>query len=405
VPSWLNRNVAGMTVTSFLADVGYEMVTAVLPGFLNALGIAAAALGWIEGASDAAASFVKLAAGWYSDRIGHRKGIVAIGYFLTGAALALFAFAVSWPLILFGRMVSWLGKGIRGPLRDALLADSVSPESRGKAFGLHRAGDTLGAVLGPLLGVALLAWLPAPDAAAPFRAVFLFSLAPGLAAVAAFLLLVREKRRPPDRALKLWVAVRDLPKPYIRFLRGVGLFGLGDFSHTLLVLAAAQLLSEPYGAVQAGQIAALLYALRNLVYAGISFPVGILADRMSQTALLAWGYGLGALTGFAAAALFLQDSASLLLLGFVFALAGAYIGIEDSLEGAIPAGMVPITARGTAYGLMGAVNGVGDLAASVLVGTVWTLWTPVAAFSAAGLIMLSGAALVRHDSRGRPTAA
>ncbi|MFB3829681.1 MAG: MFS transporter [Bryobacteraceae bacterium] len=104
MPLWLNRNVIGMTITSFCADVGYEMVTAVLPGFLTAIRVPALALGWIEGAADALSSFVKLSAGWYSDRIGHRKGIVAIGYFLSGTALAVFALAVSWPLVLAGRL-------------------------------------------------------------------------------------------------------------------------------------------------------------------------------------------------------------------------------------------------------------------------------------------------------------
>jgi len=195
---WLNRNVVGMTVTSFLGDAAHEMVTAVLPGFLGTIGVAASALGWIEGVSDASASFVKLGAGWYSDRLGHRKGIVALGYFLTGTALAILAVAVSWPLVLLGRVVSWFGRGIRGPLRDAMLSESVSPEARGKAFGLHRAGDTLGAVVGPLIGVGLLAFLPAPNAAAPFRVIFLLSLIPGVASVLSFVLLVRERRRPEN---------------------------------------------------------------------------------------------------------------------------------------------------------------------------------------------------------------
>ena len=209
--SWLNRNVVGMTVTSFLGDAAHEMVTAVLPGFLGTIGVAAAALGWIEGVSDALASFVKLGAGWYSDRLGHRKGIVALGYFLTGTALAVFAVAVSWPLILLGRVVSWFGRGIRGPLRDAMLSESVTPEARGKAFGLHRAGDTVGAVVGPLIGVGVLALLPASNPSAPFRAIFVLSLIPGLASVFSFVFLVREKRRPENKALRFWGALRDLP--------------------------------------------------------------------------------------------------------------------------------------------------------------------------------------------------
>lgn len=403
-PAWLNRNVTGMTLTSFCADVGYEMVIAVLPGFLTAIGVAAAALGWIEGAADALASFVKLGAGWYSDRVGHRKGIVAVGYFLSGTAMALIAAAVSWHLVLAGRLIAWFGKGIRGPLRDAMLADSVTPEARGKVFGLHRAGDTVGAVLGPLIGVALLGLLPRSTPAAPFRGVFLLSLVPGLVAVASMVFLVREKRRPADHSLRLWSSVRGLPRPYLRFLTGVGLFGAGDFSHTLLVLGAAQLLTPHLGVVRAAQAGALLYAVRNVFYAGASFPTGVLADRMDKQKLLAAGYGAGALTAFGVAAIFADGAAGVWWLLPVFCWAGVYIAMEDALEGAIPADLVPREARGTAYGLMGTVNGVGDLAASVLVGTLWTAVSPAAGFAAAGALMTAGAALVLWNRRTAATA-
>lgn len=402
---WRDRNVIGMTVTSFCADVGYEMVSAVLPGFLASIGVAAAALGWIEGIADAFSSFVKLMAGAYSDRVGHRKPVVALGYFLSGTALSLFAAAVSWPLVLAGRLIAWFGKGIRGPLRDAMLAESAAPEVRGKVFGLHRAGDTAGAVLGPLIGVWLLSRLGGPVAganpAAPFRTVFLVSLIPGLIAFLSMVLLVAEKPVPRRTAHRLWQSVRGLPRPYRRFLAGVGIFGAGDFAPTLLVLAAAQLLTPRYGAVHAGELAALFYVLRNLLYALAAFPAGALADRMDKTTLLAAGYALGGLTAFSAAAWFLAGSASLAALAAVFALAGVYIGIEDTLEGAIPAGLVDPAHRGTAYGLMGAVNGVGDLFASAMVGTLWTLVSPAAAFSLAGFLMLAGAAVVFYTTERR----
>lgn len=396
---WLNRNVIGMAVTSCLSDAGHEMVTAVLPGFLATLGIAATALGWIEGISDAAASFVKLGAGWYSDRIGHRKGIVSVGYFLTGTALALFAVAISWPLVLAGRVISWFGRGVRGPLRDAMLAESVTPDVRGKAFGLHRAGDTLGAIVGPLLGVWLLAVLPRANPSGPFRTIFLLSLIPGLASVFAFVFLVQEKRRPANRLLRFWGAVRDLPKSYTRFLQGVGLFGLGDFSHTLLILAATQLLTPIHGAVCAAEIAALLYVLRNTVYAAASFPIGVLADRMDKTKLLATGYLLGVLTAALIAASLAARNPSLGRLAAVFACAGIYVAIQDALEGAIPADLVATQSRGTAYGLMGTVNGVGDLTASVLVGTLWTAVSPAVAFDCAGAVMLAGTLLLIRNWR------
>ncbi len=383
-----------MTLTSFFGDLGYEMIIAVLPGFFTALGIAAAALGWIEGAADALASFIKLGSGWYSDRMGRRKPIVTLGYFLSGTAMSAFALATSWPLVLGARLVAWFGKGIRGPLRDAMLSDSATPETRGRVFGLHRAGDTMGAILGPLAGVWLLGRLPRPDPAAPFRQIFLISLIPGLLAVASMVVLVREMARPGSRGLKLWAAVRDLPRPYLRFLTGVGLFGLGDSSPTLLILAATQLLSPQMGVVRAGQVAGLLYVLRNALYALIAYPAGALGDRMPKRTLLAAGYAMGAITAFGTVLVFASGTRSIAILAAIFALSGIYIGVHDALEGAIPPDLVPGEVRGTAYGLMGAVNGVGDLAASGLVGTLWTVVSPEWAFGAAGVLMAAGALLM-----------
>jgi MFS family permease len=391
---WINRNVVGMAITSFLSDAGHEMVTAVLPGFLGALGVAAAALGWIEGVSDASSSFVKLGAGWYSDRIGHRKAIVSLGYFLTGTALALFAAAVSWPLVLIGRAISWFGRGIRGPLRDAILAESVGSAVRGKAFGLHRAGDTAGAIVGPLIGVWLLSVLPHSNPSAPFRVVFLLSLIPGLASVLVFVSLVQEKRRPANPQLRFWGAFRELPKPYLRFLRGVGVFGLGDFSHTLLILAATQLLTPVHGPMRAAEIAALLYVAHNTVYAAASFPIGALADRIEKTRLLASGYFVGVVTASLMAAAFVLGDSNPLHLAAVFTLGGVYLAVQDALEGLIPADLTPASSRGTAYGLIGTVNGIGDFAASALVGSLWTAVSPASAFACAAVVMLGGTLLL-----------
>jgi len=398
--SWLNRNVAGMSVTSLCADVCYEMVLAVLPGFTATIGVAAAALGWIEGGADALASFVKLGAGWYADRAGHRKGIVILGYLLSGTALSMLAAAASWPLILLGRLVAWFGKGIRGPLRDAMLSDAAPPESRGKVFGLHRAGDTTGAVLGPLLGAWLLSVLPRSTPSAPYRCIFLISLVPGLLAVASMLLLVRETQRRPNPEVRFWGSLRGLPPSFVRLLRGVGLFGLGDFSHTLLVLAAAQLLTPTLGVLRASQLAALLYALHNGAYAAAAFPAGALADRMDKRKLLAVGYIMGAVTGLGVAALFVARVASLPMLTIVFAWAGIYIGVEKPIEAALTADLVPSQSRGAAYGLLGSVNGVGDLVASALAGMLWTHVSPQVAFCTAGALMLSGALILMTRAGG-----
>jgi MFS family permease len=393
--SWLNRNVVAMGLTSLLSDVSHEMATAVLPGFLTALGVSAAALGLIEGVADGVSSFVKLASGWLSDRAGRRKPIAVGGYFITGCSTALFALAAGWPLVLFGRALGWFGRGIRGPARNAILASSVPAESRGKAFGFERAGDTVGAILGPLIAVALLAHFHphAADPSSPFRAIFLLTLVPGLACGIVFSLLVREKPIPGSQT-KFLAAVRQLPKSFRRLLVGVGVFGMGDFSHTLMILAATQLLLPAYGMAHAAEIAALLYVGHNVVYAAASYPVGALSDRLGRRGLLAIGYLVGAVTAVGLVAAFTWRTASIPYLAIVFAVGGLYRAFEEALAGTLTADLVEPEVCGTAYGMLGAVNGVGDVAASALVGGLWTLISPAVAFGYAAVAMLVGAVLV-----------
>lgn len=396
-PSWLNRNVFAMGLTSFFGDAGYEMATALLPGFFAVLGLPAAALGTIEGVADATSSFVKLGAGWWSDRLGHRKTFAVAGYFLSGTAKALFALAYGWPLILAGRVIAWFGRGIRSPLRDAILAESVPAETRGKAFGFHRAGDTAGAIIGPLIGVALLSYLGprSSDPSRPFRIAFLLTLVPGLASALTFALLVRENRRPGSRT-SLRASLGSLPRPFFRFQLGVGIFGAGDYSHTLMIFAAAQLLAPRYGVARAAALAGLLYVLHNVLYAASAYPAGALSDRRGRRGLLGLGYALGAVVALGFAAAFWSGHGNIFFLALLFMLGGAFIAIQDALEGAMTADLVAETAnRGVAYGVTGSVNGIGDLVSSTIVGVVWSFYSPVAAFVYAALMMAAGAIAIQ----------
>jgi MFS family permease len=399
---WFNRTVIGAGLTSLLADVAYEMATAIMPGFFAILNIPGAFLGLVEGTGDALANFVKLGVGYYSDRIGKRKAIVVSGYALTGVSLSLFAFAVGWPLILLGKSLAWIGKGLRGPLRDAILADSVPPRDIGKAFGFHRAGDTVGAIIGPLLGAFLIASIPA-DALTylmtatagsdrPHRFVFLLTLIPGIASALVFLWMVREQRFTPRPGLRFRESLSGLPKPFRRYLVAVGIFGMGDFSHTLLVFAATILLTQSEGAHFAVVAGPILYATRNTWQAITAFPVGALSDRLGRRGLLVGGYLLGVLVMLGFGAAFVWQVGSLTYLIVLFVLAGIYIGVQESLEGAMTADLIPDrTRRGTAYGVLGCVNGVGDFAASVVVGLL-IAWRPEVAFAYAAAWMLLGAA-------------
>lgn len=381
--SWLNRNILGMGLTSFLSDLGHEAATAVLPLFLASIGASPAALGVIEGVADAVSSFVKLGAGWYTDRIGRRKPLVVLGYALT-AGTSLFALATTWPQVLMIRALTWLGRGVRGPLRDAILAESIPAEARGRAFGLHRAGDTLGAIAGPLLALALV------SAGSHYRTVFWLTAVPGLLAALTFAALVRERWRPPNRALPLWQTIGSLPTRFKLFLVGVGLFGIGDFAHSLLTLRVVQVLTPTLGAAQAGTLAVSLYALHNVLYAGASFPVGALADRFSKRGLLALGYLLAVFMNLALASAVLN----LAWLGLIFVLGGLLLATEDTLEGAIAADLLPEEVRGTGYAMLATVNGLGDFLSSFIVGALWAGVSPLAGFGYAALLSLVGALVV-----------
>lgn len=390
---WFNRTVAGAGLTSALGDFCYETTTVILPGFLAVLGVPAAVLGIIEGVADAVASFTKMFSGYFADRFGHRKALVLIGYGLTPLGQALLAISLGWPLILLGRMVSWFGKGLRGPLRDAIIVQAITPETRGRAFGFHRAMDTMGAIFGPLLGIALLGWAQGfgwEDPAAAFRMVFWLTLIPGLLAVLVFLTLVHDPEHSPNPGLRLFKTLRGLPARFKRYLGAVGLFATGDFSHSLLILAATTLLTPSMGVIQAAQVAGLLYVGRNVVQVVASYPVGVLADRLGSQRVLIAGYALGVLTAVLMAAAFVAGTESLWFLGSVFFVAGLYVAVQEALESTVTAEMVAQDTLATSYGALGTVNGAGKLISSSAVGILWTVASPVAAFGLAAVLMAAG---------------
>jgi MFS family permease len=396
---WLNRTVAGAGITSALGDFCYETTTVILPGFLAVLGIPAAVLGIIEGVADAVASFTKMVSGYIADKLGHRKLLVLVGYGLTPVGQVLIALAAGWPLLLLGRLVSWFGKGLRGPLRDAIVIQAVSPETRGRAFGFHRAADTVGAVLGPLLGVALLGWAQDwqwQDAAGPFRFVLWLSVIPGVLAVLAFLALVKDPEHSPNPALKFFSSLRGLPVRFKRYLGAVGIFGIGDFSHSLLILAATQMLTASMGVVHAAQVAGLLYVWRNVVQVAVSFPVGVLADRLGHLPVLVAGYVLGTLTAVLTALAFWYRVDSVALLGVIFFIAGLYVAVQEALESTVTSEMVSRDTLAMSVGALGTVNGTAKFISSTAVGVLWTMVSPVFGFGLAALLMgLGTLALMR----------
>lgn len=402
---WLNKTVAGAGLTSALGDFCYETTTVILPGFLAVLGIPAAALGIIEGIADAVASFTKMVSGYIADKLGHRKGLVLLGYGLTPVGQIFLALAVRWPVLLLGRIVSWFGKGLRGPLRDAIVIQAVSPETRGRAFGFHRAADTVGAVAGPLLGVALLGLAqntPWDDASGPFRLVLWLSVLPGLLAVLSFLTLVRDPLHSPNPTLKFFSSLRGLPTRFKRYLGAVGVFGVGDFSHSLLILAATTLLSGSLGLIQAAQVAGLLYVWRNVIQVAVSYPVGALADRLGHQATLVAGYALGTATAVATILAFLIPQGGVPLLATIFTIAGLYVAVQEALESTVTAEMVEPETLTLSYGALGAVNGAAKFVSSSLVGVVWTLVSPLLAFGLAATMMGLGTVALSRVKKPSP---
>ncbi len=384
--SWLNRTVLGVGLTSLFSDWSHETATAVLPAFLAAIGAGPAWLGVIEGVADGLSSFSKLASGFYTDRLKQRKPLAVMGYAFTALATASFAFATHAYHVLFGRAAAWLGRGIRSPAKKALLAADVPPGAYGRAFGLERLMDTVGAIVGPLTALWLL-----EVTRHSYRKVFLWTLLPGLLAAVIFWLLVREqpfKGKPWHSFLS---GVRALPVPFRRLLLGVGVFGAGDFSHTLLIMYASRMLTPVHGAARAASIAVGLYTIHNVFYAGSAYLSGWLSDHVRHRKfVLAAGYGLATVT----AVLLCLATQSMWLLTVIFVLAGLYIGTEEALEDSLAAEIVPKEQHGMAFGTLAAVNAGGDFISSIVIGFLWSTVNVQTAFTVSAVLFAIGAVLI-----------
>jgi MFS family permease len=383
---WLNRTVLGVGVTSLFSDWSHEIATAILPAFLATIGAGPAWLGAIEGIADGLSSFAKLSSGHYTDRLKKRKPLAVFGYAFTALATASFAFATHAYHVLFARAAAWLGRGVRSPAKKALLAADVAPGAYGRAFGLERLMDTVGAIAGPLTALWLL-----KVTNHNYRAVFLWTLLPGMIAVLSFWLLVRERPFEARKKVTFLTGLRSLPGNFRKFLLGVGVFGSGDFSHTLLILYASRMLTPAHGAARAASLAIGLYTLHNIFYAASAYISGWISDIVPhRKAVLAGGYALAGAT-----AIFLTTTpASIWLLGGLFVLAGIYVGTEEALEDSLAAELIPREQHGMAFGTLAAVNAVGDFLSSLVVGFLWAAVSARAAFSFSAVLFFLGTILI-----------
>jgi len=399
---WLNRTVLGIVLATFLSDVSHEMATAVLPDFIKSVGLGAMALGLIEGLADFLVSFSKLGGGVLGHYVRRKKPWTAVGYLITTICTAAIGFTKTLTAMVMLRTVAWAGRGYRSPLRDFLLADAVEKTHYGRAYGLERAGDMLGAMVGPLLAAAMI-WLHVDPAT-----IIKFGLVPGILAAASIFFIVRERddeKREPDTpvddqsiAAAKTTSLRRFPPLFWWILVGVLIFGIGDFSRTFLVLLAAMALGggssgspsaassslAPDGAaiVHYAALPMLLYAMHNAVSAVAAYPVGHLGDRRAKLPLLVGGYALGVVTN----ALLAIASGSIGWLVVIFFLSGTYIAVEETLEKAVVAELIPREVRSLGLGILACANAVGDMVSSIYVGFMLQAGRPSMAFGAAAAV-------------------
>ena len=358
----LPRNIWVLTAVSFLTDISSEMIVHLIPLFLaNVLGVRTLTIGFIEGVAETTASLVKIISGRYSDRLGQRKWLTVAGYGLSTVAKPFLALATTWQGIFAVRFTERIGKGIRTAPRDALIADSITPERRGLAFGVQRAGDTAGATLGIVAAIAVVYWAQGTELSLEpqtFDTLVWLSVIPAALAVLLLIAGIQEGRKGVAEKGKEGTTAR-LPAVFKRYLLIVVLFTLGNSADAFLLLRA-----QERGMSILGLLALLV--VMNAIYTVVSGPAGSLSDRVGRKRLLAAGWALYALVylGFALAGATWQ----LLLL---FALYGLYYGLTEGVAKAAVADLVPQEARGSAFGWFNGAIGVAALPASLIAGLLW----------------------------------
>lgn len=359
----LPRNVWIVTITSLLTDVSSEMIFNLLPLFLaNVLGVRLAGIGFIEGVAESIASLLKIFSGWFSDKLGERKRLAVAGYAISTLAKPfLLLVSTGWGVFAV-RFAERVGKGVRTAPRDALIADSIGPEQRGLAFGLHRAGDTAGAVIGLLLALGVV-WVSQAGSVAlsreTFHQVVVFGLIPAFLAVAVLALGARDTTGSGPRRAAPQLTWRGFDVPFRRFLVVLVLFTLGNSADAFLILRA-----QERGLGVLGILGMLV--MFNLLYALLAGPFGSLSDRIGRRKLMMGGWLFYAVLylGFGLAT-------AVWHIVILYALYGVYYATVEGTARAYVADIVTKEQRGTAYGLYYAGVGVAALPASVLAGLLW----------------------------------
>jgi MFS family permease len=356
------RNIYLLGLVSLLNDASSEIIQPILPLFISSLGAGGLAIGLIGGLSDGLPSLLKLLSGYWSDRLKRRKPLVAAGYGISAVGKLLLALSSTWQQVFILKTLERSGKGIRSAPRDAIIAESAPREMRGRGFGIHRALDSLGAVIGSVL--AYLLWQGGMD----FRTIFVVA---GIVAFVALLPLIPVKERNKSPVNCLRPGLSNLSPDLGRFVAIASLFALGNFSYMFFILRAQEFFT---GKMTIGA-PLLLYVLFNLVYTLFSIPSGSWSDRVGRKKVLSVGYSLFALVslGFA-----LVSSAPWLVL--LFALYGLVFAIVDGAERSFVSDLCEADVRGTGLGVYYGAVGVSALGSGVVAGALWQYLSAEATF-------------------------
>ena len=368
---WLTPGVKGIGAASLLSDLGHEVPTSLLPRFITSLGGSAAVLGLIEGLADGVAGMSRLLGGALADDPSRRRATAIGGYMSVAVLTSVIGLATALWQVAVLRVGAWTARGLRVPARNALLADAVRPDAYGRAYGFERMMDNLGAIGGPLLALALVALTSV-------RTAILLSIIPGLLATLAIIYAIRHLAKVERRDR---TPIRIVIRPVLaaglgRLMASVAAFEVGNVAATLLILRATDLLAPARGADAATSLALLLYVGYNTAAAVTSVPAGHLSDRWTPRAVLVGGV----LAFLVAYSVFALAGANVIVLLVGFVLAGVGIGCVETAEHAAVA-IAPASIRGSAFGLLAAVQSFGNLAASVVAGLIWTAVSPSAAFA------------------------
>jgi len=390
----LHPNVFFMGMTSLLTDVSSDMIFTLVPLFLtNVLGAAGTIVGLVGGVSEAADAIFRIFSGWLSDKIGKRKILAVLGYSISTAAKPFLLLANAWGAVLAVRCTDRLGKGVRTSPRDALVADSVSAEERGRGFGLHRAMDTTGAFLGLVIAAVIVYLVQGAGAielsSGCFRWLVVGGIIPAVLAVVVLQAFVREKKkeRSPDSSspgrMSLSGIKGSFDSRFWVFLAIMMVFTLGNSSDFFVILRAQNLGAPLLHVV-------MMLVLWNAAEAVFSLPMGMLSDKLGRRRVIALGWFVYALVylGFAVSSIMWQ-------VWVLFACYGVYYGVVQGVARAFVADLVPAEKRGTAYGLYHGVVGLTLLAASLIAGVLWDVVSPAAPFYfGAGLSLLAMIAIM-----------